>query len=91
MTNFEAQQNRLEPTPTEEVKVLAFLDDTNGKRYFLKTMNGSFVYLDQALDRSEIVEEDDVASAVMKHGYKVLNSDSYFPFGKRKEILISEK
>ncbi len=91
MNNFETQQNQFELTPDMEVRIVAFLDDLGGKRYFMKTKTGQCVYLDQSLDNWEVVDDSAVASAVIKHGYKPMDSEFYFAFGQRKEILLPEK
>ena len=87
MNTFETQPNNFELEPNTKVTVVAFLDDIGGKRYFLKTDGGQYIFLQQDLEKYEEVSEVEVASAILKHGYKPQVGGEVFEFGKRREVL----
>ena len=87
MNKFEQQFHNFEIQPSTQVQVVAFLGDTGGTRYFLKTEQGQYFFLNQNLEEYEEVSEEAMASAIIKHGYKAISSGQNFEFGQRKEIL----
>ena len=87
MNKFEQQFHNFEIQPSIQVQVVAFLRDIGGTRYFLKTEQGQYIFLNQNLEEYEEVSEEAVASAIIKHGYKPLVDSQTFEFGQKKEIL----
>jgi hypothetical protein len=87
MSILEKQLNKFEPTPDLKIQVMAVLDDIGGKRYFVKTEAGKYLYLAQGLEHCEEVDESAVASAIIKHGYKPVADGQVFEFGQRMEVL----
>jgi len=91
MNKFEKQskleKQNLELKPDTKVRVVAILEDIGGARYFLKTDQGQYFFLNQDKDHYEWVSEETVASAIIKYGYKPVAGGKFFEFGQRKEVL----
>jgi hypothetical protein len=69
--------------PTTKVKIVAGLEN----KYFLKTNNKEYIFLDLDSDYYEIVSEETVASAILNHGYKPLLDERIFEFKERRDFL----
>jgi hypothetical protein len=78
---------RQENLESENVKVVAILNDLSGNKYFLQSESGKYIWLDSSLDDYKEVDENTVASAVVKHGYKPVEDSESFIFSDRKNHL----
>ncbi len=72
---------------TTKIQVFAELDDLSGKKYYLKAAQGYYIWLDSDLERFEVVPEAAAYSAVIKHGYKMVENQTTINFADRKDFL----
>lgn len=89
MNKYNQQFNKeiIQELPKGKVTVVAYLDDLSGRKYFLKTEQNKYFWLDSDLDHFEETNESAVLSAIIKHGYKSQANGQTFEFGQRKEVL----
>lgn len=78
---------RQENIDNENVKVIAVLNDLSGNKYFLQTDSGRYIWLDSNLEDYKQVGEETVGSAIVKHGYKMVENSDPFIFRDRKNHL----
>lgn len=83
MPDFETQFQNFELQPNTKMQVVAVLEN----KYFLKTEQGQYFFLNLEKEQAEGVSEAAVASAILKHGYKPKATGQVFEFGQRKEVL----
>lgn len=69
------------------VSVFAVLDDLSGRKYYLRTADGQYLWLDSDLKRFEVTIEQSAFAAVVKHGYKMIDTDQTFSFVERDKFL----